>query len=46
MSVLGAISVSNISKMSTSDMENNCFTVENSEKDEWHLCAGDKTQLS
>ncbi len=39
LKVLGAISVDNIMSTNHSDLENDCFTVNNSENDEWHLCA-------
>ena len=39
MQVLGAISITNIQSTGPSELEDDCFNVQNSEDDEWHLCA-------
>lgn len=39
MEVLGAISIRNIESTKPSNMEETCFNVVNTERDEWHLCA-------
>ena len=46
LKVLGAISVKNIKSTDHSDLEKDCFTINNSEIDEWHLCASSEEEMN
>ena len=43
MIVLGAISINNIISTQKSSIGNNCFRVNNVEKDQWDLCTSNDT---
>ncbi len=46
LKVLGAISVKNIQSTNPSDLEKDCFTINNSENDEWHICAFSEVEMN